>query len=91
MRKIETELPIFIAVAVTRGMLGAGIGLMAADLLSQNNRKVIGRSLFAIGLLSTVPLFMELFGDKKIISETIGKLRGNEKANSEDFATPLTH
>ena len=47
-------------VAVTRGMLGAGIGLLLARRLG-NRRVQVGRVLLAIGALSTIPLARQVF------------------------------
>jgi hypothetical protein len=41
-------------------MLGAGVGLLVADKLSERHRKVIGRTLFLIGALSTIPLVKDI-------------------------------
>ena len=46
--------------AATRTMLGAGVGLLLADKLSERQRKVIGRTLFLIGALSTIPLARDI-------------------------------
>jgi len=49
------------AVAATRGMLGAGIGLLLAA--KAGNRRVrIGQALLAIGAISTIPLARRIFG-----------------------------
>jgi hypothetical protein len=48
-------------IAGTRGMLGAGIGLLAAGRLSDDHRRVVGRLLLVIGVISTIPLAMQLF------------------------------
>jgi hypothetical protein len=37
-------------------MLGAGIGLLLADRMDPERRMKLGRMLFAIGALSTIPL-----------------------------------
>ncbi len=42
--------------AVTRGMLGAGVALLLADKLPRETRNTVGWSLFLIGAISTVPL-----------------------------------
>ena len=47
-------------VAATRGMLGAGIGLLLAGRLG-DRRVRIGRALVAIGALSTIPLARHIF------------------------------
>jgi hypothetical protein len=46
--------------AATRGMLGAGLGMLVAGRLG-DRRLRIGRTLVAIGALSTIPLAMRLF------------------------------
>jgi hypothetical protein len=56
MRSIDLPLPLLGAVAATRGMLGMGAGLLLADSLPERRRKAIGWALFAVGVLSTVPL-----------------------------------
>jgi hypothetical protein len=43
-------------IAGTRAALGAGIGLLIADRLNNDQRKAIGWTLVAVGVLSTVPL-----------------------------------
>ena len=58
----EIRLPELAVVAVTRGLLGAGIGLLLANRLSEPQRKSIGRTLVAIGVLTTPPLAMLLLG-----------------------------
>lgn len=56
MRKITVTLPLISLIAVTRGMLGAGLGLLLADRLAPRVRKTVGWSLFLSGAASTVPL-----------------------------------
>jgi len=53
---MKLSFPELALIAVTRGMLGAGIGLLAAGQLSDDHRRLIGRTLLGIGLVSTVPL-----------------------------------
>jgi hypothetical protein len=51
-----------IMVAVTRGMLGAGIGLLLAGRLTDGQRRAVGRTLVLAGAITTVPLAMRIFG-----------------------------
>ncbi len=51
-----------ILLAMTRGMLGAGIGLLAAGKLSDEQRRAVGRTLVLVGAVTTVPLAMRIFG-----------------------------
>ena len=61
----ELRLPELGLIAGTRGMLGAGIGLLLADKLSDQQRKGIGWTLVAIGALTTIPLAMIVFGRRR--------------------------
>jgi len=62
MRATQLTLPELALIAGTRGALGAGIGLLLADRLSESQRKAAGWTLFAVGVLSTIPLGLEVFG-----------------------------
>ena len=59
-KRVELPVPEIGILAVTRAMLGAGVGLMVAEKLSERQRKVIGRTLFLIGALSTIPLVKDI-------------------------------
>ncbi len=50
------------------GLLGAGIGLLLADKLSDDRRKGIGWTLVAVGVLTTIPLAMMVFGHRRTVS-----------------------
>jgi hypothetical protein len=54
----ELRLPELALVAGTRGLLGAGIGLLLADRVSPGYREGIGWALVAVGVLTTLPLAM---------------------------------
>ena len=60
MKKVELPIPELGLIAATRAMLGAGAGLLLAGRLSDRNRSVVGRILFAVGALSTIPLAIDL-------------------------------
>lgn len=47
-------------VAVTRGLLGAGIGLLVAKRLGESRRRHLGLTLLLIGALSTIPLIRDV-------------------------------
>jgi hypothetical protein len=65
MKTVELTLPELALIAGTRGMLGAGVALLLADRVSDEQRKAIGWTLFAIGALSTIPLALEVFGKRR--------------------------
>jgi hypothetical protein len=43
-------------IAATRAALGAGLGLLLADRLKRDQRRAVGWTLLAVGVLSTIPL-----------------------------------
>lgn len=62
MRTTTLTFPELILIAATRGMLGAGVALLIAKRLSEEQRETAGIILTLIGVLTTVPLAMEAFG-----------------------------
>jgi len=52
-------------VAATRGMAGAGIGLLVASHLRPDTRRAVGWTLLAIGALTTIPIVMALLGKRE--------------------------
>ena len=56
MRNLKVTFPEIAFVAVTRGMAGAGIGLLASSYLKDAPRKKLGLTLLAIGILTTIPI-----------------------------------
>ena len=65
MKKHEVTVPEVGLIAITRAMLGAGIGLLLADKLAPEHRRAIGWTLVAVGVITTVPLAMEVLGDQE--------------------------
>lgn len=61
MRKLSLTLPQLVFVAATRGALGVGIGLLLADRIRRNRRRVIGSSLAIFGALATIPAALVIF------------------------------
>ena len=56
MRPRMVTLPELGLIAGTRVALGAGLGLLAADKLNHDQRRAVGWTLLAVGVLSTIPL-----------------------------------
>ena len=54
-RRVVT-LPEIGLIAVTRALLGGGIGLLLADRLSDEQRRAVGWTLVGVGALTTLPL-----------------------------------
>lgn len=62
MTKRELTIPEIILIAGTRVALGAGLGLLIADKLRPDTRKGAGWALLALGVLTTVPLVLDVLG-----------------------------
>lgn len=57
MKTFEVSVPELGFVAATRGLAGAGIGLLLADCFREaETRRAIGWTLLAIGALTTIPI-----------------------------------
>ena len=65
MKKAELTLPEIALIAGTRGMLGAGAGLLLADKLKNDQRKAIGWTLLIVGAMSTIPLAIEVLNKRR--------------------------
>ena len=65
MKRSELTLPEVGLIAATRGMLGAGAALLLADKLSEDQRKVIGWTLFSMGVVSTIPLVIDVVSKRR--------------------------
>ncbi len=64
MKKVEVSLPNLALIVGTRAMFGAGLALLLADKLSENQRKTVGWTLALTGAITTIPLAINLFGKK---------------------------
>ena len=61
----KITLPDIALIAGTRGMLGAGIGLLLASKLSREQRRAVGWTLLAVGAVTTIPLAIKIFGGNR--------------------------
>ena len=52
----------------TRAALGFGLGLLVADRIPESRRRAIGLTLVAIGLATTIPAAISVFG-RRVPSE----------------------
>ena len=64
MIKTQVSLPELGLVARTLGALGAGIGLLLASKLSEQQRKAAGWTLVAAGVATTIPLALEVLSHR---------------------------
>lgn len=65
MRKTTLALPVIGLIAGTRGALGAGLGLLLADKLSDAKRRTVGWTLVGVGVISTLPLVAYVLGHRQ--------------------------
>ena len=61
----SVTVPEIALIAVTRGAIGFGAGLLLAGKFKREHRRMLGWTLFLSGLASTVPIAMHLFGKKQ--------------------------
>ena len=60
MRQVSIPMHELAFIAATRGLAGAGLGLLLADQLPSNARKAVGWTLLGIGAASTVPIALSV-------------------------------
>lgn len=65
MKTREITLPELALVAGTRGMLGAGIGLLLSGKLNEDQRRAAGWALVAVGAVTTIPLLVTVLGNHR--------------------------
>jgi hypothetical protein len=74
MKQATLTIPEIGLIAATRGMLAAGAALMLADRIPKERRKFIALPLLAIGVLSTLPLAIDVIRKvKKAESDLLAK------------------
>jgi hypothetical protein len=61
MTRRSLSIPEIALIAGTRGMLGAGVGLLLADRLTREQRRAVGWTLLAVGAITTIPIGVQLF------------------------------
>jgi hypothetical protein len=55
-------IPEIMLIAGTRVALGVGIGLLLSDRLDRDHRKAVGMALFALGVMTTIPIVRGVLG-----------------------------
>jgi len=65
MKPKEVTVPELALIAGTRGMLGAGIGLLLSGKLSREQRRAVGWTLVTVGAVTTIPLVIGVFRNEK--------------------------
>lgn len=65
MRNVKLTMPELALIAGTRAALGAGIALLLAGRLSPEQRKAAGTALTIVGVVSTIPLALEVLANRE--------------------------
>ena len=65
MKEKNLTLPEIGVIAITRVVLGVGIGLILANKLSAAQRRTLGCTMLTVGALSTIPIAANVFGRKE--------------------------
>jgi len=74
MKERSLTIPEIGMIAGTRAALGIGVGLLFAGKLNDSKRQGAGWALLAVGLLTTIPIIMTVFGRKNSLTETAERL-----------------
>jgi len=64
MKTHPVTLPEMALVAMTRGMAGAGIGLLLSDRVPSQARRAVGWTLLAVGAATTIPILLSFLGKR---------------------------
>jgi len=64
-KRITLALPEIGLIAMTRGALGVGIGLLLSNGLEKKERRSAGLALLAVGVLTTIPILLRLRNELK--------------------------
>jgi hypothetical protein len=60
MTRTPLSIPEIGIIAGTRAALGAGIGLLLADRLNDDQRRAVGWTLVAVGAITTIPIVVQI-------------------------------
>jgi len=69
MKTAALTLPEIALIAGTRGVLGAGLALLLANRINEDQRRAVGWAMFLIGALSTIPLAINVLYKKQSQSD----------------------
>jgi hypothetical protein len=69
MREIQIPIPEIGLIAGTRAALGMGIGLLLADQMTREQRRAAGLALLAVGVVTTFPLIVDVWGRRRSARE----------------------
>jgi len=68
MNRTPLSIPEIAMIGGTRAALGAGVGLLLADRLTDDQRRAVGWTLVAVGAITTIPIVVQLMTSQKSAS-----------------------
>lgn len=89
MRQITLNFPQLGLIGGTRAMLGAGIALLFADRMSQQERRAVGWTLFAVGVVTTLPLAAQVLSQARMPAASDGQVSNRRMPHQRGEATPV--
>jgi hypothetical protein len=66
--KSKLPLPILALFGFTRGMIGAGVGMLLAERFARGHRRMIAFALIGAGALSTLPIGVTMFRARRTMN-----------------------
>jgi hypothetical protein len=76
MKERSLTIPEIIMIGGTRIALGVGVGLILADKLDNSKRKGAGWALLAVGVLTTIPIVLNVFSKGASLASASGNSVG---------------
>ena len=88
MQDVRTPLPLLFGIAVTRGLLGVGIGLLLSEKIGRKYRMKAGIALAAISAATTIPLILAVRREQRASEPTVANVpqSGADKKSEEMLA-----
>lgn len=65
MKQVSLTIPEIGLIAGTRAAGAAGLALLLSNRMNPEQRRAVGWTLFAVGLITTVPLLAEVLGKRQ--------------------------
>jgi hypothetical protein len=85
MKRTPLSFPELAIIAGTRAALGAGLGLLLGGSLSESQRRAVGWTLFGVGVITTVPIAIQLFKSDRD-APGIESGRGTRRMVEQEYA-----
>jgi hypothetical protein len=83
MKRTRLSLPEIGIIAGTRAMLGAGVGLLLADRLNDDQRRAVGWTLVGVGAITTIPILIQVLRSQRDDGEEDRRITGGRMSRAE--------